>query len=62
MIDENKKKQIGVIVGPILFVLVVSIPTPNGMLQIAESNSLPSYAPQVALGTMLWMLAWWLSE
>jgi solute carrier family 13 (sodium-dependent dicarboxylate transporter), member 2/3/5 len=40
------------------------IPTPQSMISVALSkpNSLPLLSPQIALGTTIWMLVWWITE
>jgi sodium-dependent dicarboxylate transporter 2/3/5 len=56
------KRRIGLIVGPVLFAIVVILPTPESMSQAAEDAGAPERAPQIALGTMLWILTWWITE
>jgi sodium-dependent dicarboxylate transporter 2/3/5 len=58
----SRKENIGLIVGPLLFVATILIPVPTSMANIAIDNSLPTFAPQLALGTMLWMVVWWITE
>ena len=55
----SRKENIGLIVGPLLFVATILIPVPTSMANAAIDNSLPTFAPQLALGTMLWMVVWW---
>jgi sodium-dependent dicarboxylate transporter 2/3/5 len=50
------------ILGPLLFVIAILVPTPPGMAEAASDNFLPAFAPQLALGTMLWMVVWWVTE
>ena len=58
----SRKENIGLIVGPLLFVATILIPVPTSMANAAIDNSLPTFAPQLALGTMLWMVVWWVTE
>jgi sodium-dependent dicarboxylate transporter 2/3/5 len=46
----------------LLFVASILVPAPSSMAEVASDNSLPAYAPQLALGTMLWMVVWWVTE
>ena len=57
-----KKENVGLILGPLLFVTVILMPTPQSMAKVALDKSLPAFAPQVALGTMIWMVVWWVTE
>ena len=45
-------------------VIVFLVPTPQSMISVALSkpNSLPLLSPQIALGTTIWMLVWWITE
>ena len=58
----SRKENIGLIVGPLLFVATILIPVPTSMAKAAIDNSLPTFAPQLALGTMFWMVIWWVTE
>ncbi|HEX2169318.1 MAG TPA: hypothetical protein VHF65_03370 [Nitrososphaera sp.] len=58
----SKKENIGLIVGPLLFVFTILMPVPHSMAGAAEDRSLPIFAPQLALGTMFWMVVWWITE
>ena len=58
----SRKEKIGLIVGPLLFVATILIPVPASMAKAAIDNSLPTFAPQLALGTMFWMVIWWVTE
>jgi solute carrier family 13 (sodium-dependent dicarboxylate transporter), member 2/3/5 len=58
----SKKENIGLIVGPLLFVFTILMPVPNSMAEAAADKSLPIFAPQLALGTMFWMVVWWVTE
>src|SRR3990170_755088 len=55
------RQKVGLALGPALFALVVLLPEPQSMVD-AVPLGMPTHAPQVALGTLLWMLAWWLTE
>jgi solute carrier family 13 (sodium-dependent dicarboxylate transporter), member 2/3/5 len=65
-ISSNRKKEnIGLVLGPLLFIVIVFlIPTPQSMISVVLSkpNSLPLLSPQIALGTTIWMLIWWITE
>src|SRR5919199_3052051 len=65
-INSNRKKEnIGLVLGPLLFfVIVFLVPTPPSMISVTLSrpNSLPLLSPQIALGTTIWMLVWWITE
>ena len=65
-INSNRKKgNIGLVLGPLLFIVIVFlIPTPQSMITVtlSRSNSLPVISPQIALGTTIWMLVWWITE
>lgn len=52
----------GLILGPLLFVTVILVPTPQSMAKAAADKSLEAFAPQLALGTMVWMVVWWVTE
>jgi sodium-dependent dicarboxylate transporter 2/3/5 len=32
------------------------------MAEVASTKSLPAFSPQLALGIMLWMVVWWVTE
>jgi len=58
------KQRIGLIVGPLLFAIVVLMPEPQSMLDSAR-GMVPHVAdksPQIALGTLAWVLTWWVTE
>jgi sodium-dependent dicarboxylate transporter 2/3/5 len=65
-INSNRKKEnIGLVLGPLLFIVIVFlVPTPQSMMNVALSrpNSLSLLSPQIALGTTIWMLVWWITE
>jgi len=62
------KRRVGLVLGPLLFLVIVSIPEPQSMIDAAEEKSadlgydLPSKAPQIALATLFWVLVWWVTE
>ncbi|MDQ3902303.1 MAG: DASS family sodium-coupled anion symporter [Thermoproteota archaeon] len=58
----SKKHNIGLIVGPLVFVAIVLMPVPHSMAKTAEDRSVSTFAPQLALGTMFWMVVWWITE
>jgi hypothetical protein len=53
-----KKENIGLVLGALLFVASILFPIPPSMAKVApdNNNSLPAFAPQLALGTMLWIV------
>jgi solute carrier family 13 (sodium-dependent dicarboxylate transporter), member 2/3/5 len=57
-----KKENVGLVLGPLLFAATILVPIPESMIKAAEDNSVPAFAPQIALGTMLWMIVWWVTE
>src|ERR671914_1972212 len=62
-IDTYKKKEnMGLILGPLLFVVIIFIPTPQSMMQLNLERSISPLSPQIALGAMLWMVVWWVTE
>jgi sodium-dependent dicarboxylate transporter 2/3/5 len=61
-ISHKKNKKIGLLLGPVLFLVILLYPTPQGMEDITKSKNLPSLSPQIALGTMVWMVIWWVTE
>ena len=50
--DYGTRNRLGLLLGPLGFVIVVLLPTPAGL----------SVAGQVVAGTAVWMAAWWVSE
>ena len=62
----SKKENIGLILGPIVFVIILLFPfsysgvTTNHILK--DENLHSPLFPQIALGTMLWMVIWWVTE
>jgi len=65
-INSNRKNEnIGLVLGPLLFIVIVFlVPTPQSMIGVTLSkpNPLPLLSPQIALGTTIWMLVWWVTE
>lgn len=58
---QGRKGKVGLFLGPALFAAALVMPLP-GMAEAAATHNLPDYAPRVALGTMLWMVTWWVTE
>lgn len=58
------KQRIGLVLGPFLFLVVVLWPEPQSMLDIVSElgTGVPEKAPQIALGTLFWVLVWWVTE
>jgi hypothetical protein len=62
-IDTNKKKEnMGLILGPLIFVVIIFFPTPQSMIEINLENPISQLSPQIALGAMIWMVIWWVTE
>jgi sodium-dependent dicarboxylate transporter 2/3/5 len=56
------KQRIGLVAGPLIFLLLVAMPEPQSMAEVAAEVGAPERAPQIALGTLLWVLTWWVTE
>lgn len=56
------RRHLGLLIGPTLFLLVILLPEPHSMQEAARFVDAPGRAPQVALGTLLWVLVWWVTE
>jgi len=57
------KQKIGLVLGPLLFLLIVLLPEPQSMVDAAAEKGIDlAKAPQIALGTLLWVLVWWVTE
>ncbi|MDQ1371201.1 MAG: solute carrier family 13 (sodium-dependent dicarboxylate transporter), er 2/3/5 [Candidatus Thermoplasmatota archaeon] len=62
------KRTIGLVLGPLLFLVLALMPVPDSMAEVvtginSEAGSeMTLRAPQVALGTLLWVLVWWVTE
>jgi len=63
------KARIGLILGPIVFLLISLMPEPQSMAdavpdELIERASLGfvEKAPLIALGTLFWVLIWWVTE
>jgi sodium-dependent dicarboxylate transporter 2/3/5 len=57
------KQRVGMILGPLLFLVTVALPEPQSMVDAAAVVGCEvGRAPQIALGTLLWVLVWWVSE
>ena len=54
----KNKRKIGLVLGPLLFVVIISIPTPENLAEITKSRSILAMAPQIVLGTMVWIITW----
>ena len=52
----------GLILGPLLFVVIIFFPTPQSMIEINLENPISQLSPQIALGAMIWMVIWWVTE
>lgn len=61
-ISHKRNKKIGLVLGPVLFLVILLYPTPKGMENITKSKNLLPLSPQIALGTMIWMVTWWVTE
>lgn len=56
------KKKMGIYLGPLLFVIVLLIPEPQSMIDAAAAVGASMMAPQIALGMLIWILIWWVTE
>lgn len=52
----------GLILGPLLFVVIIFIPTPQSIMEVNLGKPIPHLSPQIALGAMIWMVIWWVTE
>ena len=50
------------ILGPLLFVVIIFIPTAQIMMEVNLEKPISHLSPQIALGTMIWMVIWWVTE
>lgn len=62
LFSQNSTKKIGLLLGPLLFLAIILIPTPQDMEEVTRSKGLLSLSIQIALGTMVWMMVWWITE
>jgi sodium-dependent dicarboxylate transporter 2/3/5 len=58
----KKKENIGLILGPLLFVVIIFIPTPQSIMEVNLEKPISHLSPQIALGAMIWMVIWWVTE
>ncbi len=58
----KKKENMGLILGPLLFIVIIFIPTPQSMIEVNLEKSISHLSPQIALGAMIWMVIWWVTE
>ncbi|TFG70169.1 MAG: DASS family sodium-coupled anion symporter [Methanomassiliicoccus sp.] len=56
------KQRTGLFLGSLIFVIILLIPEPQSMIDAAANVGASEHAPQIALGTLLWVLIWWISE
>lgn len=58
------RQRIGLILGPLLFLVFVLIQTPQSMVDHAPDpeTGVSEKAPLIALGTLAWVLVWWVTE
>jgi sodium-dependent dicarboxylate transporter 2/3/5 len=56
------KQRIGLILGPLMFLLFVLVPEPQSMIDAATPHDVIEKAPMIAFGTLFWVLIWWVSE
>jgi solute carrier family 13 (sodium-dependent dicarboxylate transporter), member 2/3/5 len=67
---RRRKENIGLISGPLLFIIIIFIPLSEGTITSTTSNNIhtnsenisSSLSPRIALGTMVWMVIWWITE
>ena len=64
--NAYKKENIGLISGPLLFIIILFFPFPqdasSNNANTDSGNSQFPFSPQIALGTMVWMVIWWVTE
>src|SRR5919106_4124939 len=58
----KKKENMGLILGPLLFVVIIFIHTPQSMMEVNLEKPISHLSPQIALGAMIWMVVWWVTE
>src|SRR5918999_3551572 len=58
----KKKENMGLILGPLLFIVIIFIPTPQSMIEVNLEKPISHLSPQIALGAMIWMVIWWVTE
>lgn len=56
------KRRVGLILGPALFLILALMPEPSSMAEVVAEIDAPDRAPQIALGTLIWVLVWWVTE
>jgi len=56
------KQKIGLILGPLMFLLFVLVPEPQSMIDATAPHDVVDKAPMIAVGTLFWVLIWWVSE
>jgi len=58
------RQRIGLILGPLLFLVSVLWPEPQSMVDVVSGlgTEMPAKSPQIALGTLIWVLVWWVTE
>jgi solute carrier family 13 (sodium-dependent dicarboxylate transporter), member 2/3/5 len=65
-LTKNKKEKIGLISGPLLFIIILFIPISHNIItndtNSNSNNFSSSISPKIALGTMVWMVIWWITE
>ena len=65
-LPAKKKENVGFISGPLFFIVILFAPFPQSITSINTNQNhegfiFPWY-PQIALGTMVWMVIWWITE
>ena len=56
------KQRMGLVAGPLLFAVIMLMPPLPDMSSVATARGLPTWGPQFALGLMLWIMVWWITE
>jgi sodium-dependent dicarboxylate transporter 2/3/5 len=66
---RRRKENIGLISGPLFFIIIIFLPLSQGTItstttniRANSENISSSLSPRIALGTMLWMVIWWITE
>ena len=61
-LKKPDRKRLGLYLGPLLFVIIMLIPEPQSMRDAAAAVGASSWAPQMALAMLVWILVWWVTE
>ena len=62
LLKSFDRRRLGLIIGPLVFVIVLLIPEPQSMVDAASAKGVTGNAPLIALATLFWVLTWWVTE